>query len=126
MAEILSQSEIDELLSALDSGEFNVTEIQKDIEEKKVKLYDFRRPNKFAKDQLRTMQVIYEIYSRLMASYLSGILRTFCQAEVISVEPQTYYEFINSLPDPVVLGILDFRPLNGSAIMEISDIIFPL
>lgn len=127
MAEILSQSEIDELLSALDSGEFNVTEIQKDIEEKKVKLYDFRRPNKFAKDQLRTMQVIYEIYSRLMASYLSGILRAFCQAEVISVEPQTYYEFINSLPDPVVLGILDFRPLNGSAIMEISpDIAFSI
>lgn len=127
MAEILSQNEIDELLNALDSGELNVTEIQKDTEEKKVKLYDFRRPNKFSKDQLRTMQVIYENYSRLMASYLSGILRSFCQADVISVEPQTYYEFINSLPDPVVLGVMDFRPLSGSAIMEISpDIAFTI
>lgn len=127
MTEILSQNEIDELLNALNSGEFNVTEIQSDIEEKKVKLYDFRRPNKFAKDQLRTMQVIYENYSRLMASYLSGILRSFCQVEVISVEPQTYYEFINSLPDPVVLGILNFRTLSGSTIMEVSpDIAFSI
>lgn len=125
MAEILSQNEIDELLNALKSGEFNVTEIQNESQEKKVSVYDFRRPNKFAKDQLRTMQVIYENYSRLMASYLSGVLRSFCQVEVISVEPQTYYEFINSLPEPVVLGILDFRPLSGSAIMEISpDIAF--
>ena len=97
MAEILSQSEIDELLNALQSGEFNVTDIQKETEEKKVRVYDFRRPHKFAKDQLRTMEVIYENYSRLMASYLSGVLRSFCQVEVISVEPQTYYEFINSL-----------------------------
>lgn len=127
MAEILSQSEIDELLNALSSGEFNVTDIQKETEEKKVRIYDFRRPNKFAKDQLRTMEVIYEYYSRLVSSYLSGILRTFCQAEVISVEPQTYYEFINSLPEPVVLGIIDFRPLDGSAIMEISpDIAFSI
>ncbi len=127
MAEILSQSEIDELLNALSSGEFNVTDIQNETEEKKVRLYDFRRPNKFAKDQLRTMEVIYENYSRLIASYLSGVLRSFCQAEVISVEPQTYYEFINSLPEPVVLGIIDFRPLNGSAIMEISpDIAFSI
>jgi flagellar motor switch protein FliM len=127
MAEILSQSEIDELLNALQSGEFNVTDIQKETEEKKVRVYDFRRPHKFAKDQLRTMEVIYENYSRLMASYLSGVLRSFCQVEVISVEPQTYYEFINSLPEPVVLGIIDFRSLNGSAIMEISpDIAFAI
>lgn len=127
MAEILSQNEIDDLLNALNSGELNVTEIQDDVEEKKVKLYDFRRPDKFAKDQLRTMQVIYENYSRLMASYLSGVLRSYCEVEVISVEPQTYYEFINSLPDPVVLGFLDFRPLSGSAIMEISpDIAFTI
>lgn len=127
MEEILSQNEIDELINALSSGEIEVTDIQSDTEEKKVRLYDFRRPNKFAKDQLRTMQVIYENYSRLMASHLSGVLRSFCQVEVISVEPQTYYEFINSLPDPVVLGILDFRPLNGTAIMEISpDIAFTI
>lgn len=127
MAEILSQNEIDELLNALSSGEINVTDIQSDPEEKKVRLYDFRRPHKFAKDQLRTLQVIYENYSRLMASHLSGVLRSFCQAEVISVEPQTYYEFINSLPDPVVLGILDFRPLDGSAIIELSpDIAFAI
>lgn len=120
MADILSQNEIDELLNALSTGELDAKEIKDESVEKRVKPYDFRRPDKFAKDQLRTMQVIHENYSRLIASYFSGILRSFCQVEVISVEPQTYYEFINSLPDPVVLGIYAFKPLAGSAIIEIS------
>ena len=120
MADILSQNEIDELLNAINSGEFDALKINSEAEDRKIKLYDFRRPDKFAKDHLRTMQVIYENYSRLIASYLSGILRTFCQVDVTSVEPQTYYEFINSLPDPVVLGIFSFKPLAGSAIIEVS------
>ena len=94
--DILSQNEIDELLNAINSGEFDALKINSEAEDRKIKLYDFRRPDKFAKDQLRTMQVIYENYSRLIASYLSGILRTFCQVDVTSAEPQTYYEFINS------------------------------
>ncbi|MGI5850680.1 MAG: flagellar motor switch protein FliM [Clostridiales bacterium] len=120
MAEILSQNEIDELLNALNSGELDALQMNSEAEDRKIKSYDFRRPDKFAKDQLRTMQVIYENYSRLIASYLSGILRSFCQVDVTSVEPQTYYEFINSLPDPAVLGIFRFRPLAGSAIIEVS------
>lgn len=120
MADILSQNEIDELLKALSSGEIDVNEIQEQAHEKKITTYDFRRPNKFAKDQLRTLQIIYENFSRLMASYLSGVLRTYCQVDLVSVEPQTYYEFINSLPDPVILGIIDFKPLKGSIIMEFS------
>lgn len=120
MSDVLSQQEIDELLKALSSGELNINQIKEEAEEKKVRVYDFRRPNKFAKDQLRTLQIIYENFSRLMSSYLSGMLRTYCQVDVVSVEPQTYYEFINSLPDPVMLAIIDFKPLKGSMIMEFS------
>lgn len=127
MTEILSQNEIDELLQALNSGETHVKRTQNGSHKKEVGLYDFRRPHKFSQDQLRTMQVIYDSYSRLMASHLSGVLRSFCQATVVSVEPQAYYEFINSLPDPVVLGIIDFKPLEGSVIIEISpDIAFAI
>mgnify|MGYP000985381333 CR=1 FL=1 len=120
MAEILSQKEIDELLSALNSGEVDVLEIQDQAEENKIKEYDFKRPNKFAKDQLRTLQIIYESFARMMSSYLSGVLRTYCQAEVVSVEPLTYYEFNNSLPDPVILNIITFNPLKGSIMLAIS------
>src|SRR5699024_9688784 len=102
MAEVLSQKEIDELLNALNTGEVDVSDIQDQTVEDKVKDYDFKRPNKFAKDQLRTLEVIHESFARMMSSYLSGALRTYCQAEVASVEPLTYYEFNNSLPDPVV------------------------
>ncbi|WP_129722507.1 flagellar motor switch protein FliM [Xylanivirga thermophila] len=120
MSDVLSQQEIDELLRALNSGEVDVEGIQEQTQEKKVRVYDFRRPNKFAKDQLRTMQIIYENFCRLMSSYLSGTLRAYCQANVVSVEPLTYYEFNNSLPDPVMLGIVGFKPLEGSIMVTMS------
>lgn len=120
VAEVLSQREIDELLAAFMAGEVNINEIKEEAPAKKVSVYDFRRPKKFAKDQLRTLQIIHENFARLMGSYFSAILRTYCQIDLVSVEPQTYGEFINSLPDPVVLGIIDFRPLKGSIILEFS------
>ncbi|MCM8901208.1 flagellar motor switch protein FliM [Caldicoprobacter algeriensis] len=120
MAEVLSQREIDELLAAFMAGAVNINEIKEETPGKKISVYDFRRPKKFAKDQLRTLQIIHENFARLMGSYFSGILRTYCQIDLVSVEPQTYGEFINSLPDPVVLGIIEFRPLKGSIILEFS------
>lgn len=120
VAEVLSQREIDELLAAFMAGEVNINDIKEETREKKISVYDFRRPKKFAKDQLRTLQIIHENFARLMGSYFSGILRTYCQIDLVSVEPQTYGEFINSLPDPVVLGIIEFRPLKGSIILEFS------
>ncbi|MDD3839700.1 MAG: flagellar motor switch protein FliM [Clostridia bacterium] len=117
MSDILSQNEIDELIDLLDSGQVDLSDIEQNENNKKVKVYDFRRPNKFAKDQLRTLQIIHENLSRLLSSYLSGYLRTYCEMNVASVEELTYYEFINSMPDPVVLSIIDM--LNGIMIFEI-------
>jgi len=117
---VLSQKEIDSLLNAWTSGEINVSEIKDLPKEKKIRSYDFRRPHKFSKDQLRTLQMIYENFSRALSSYLSGILRIFCEAEVAAVEPQTYHEFANSLPEIVVLAVVDFNPLKkNSVIIEI-------
>ncbi|NLX71160.1 MAG: flagellar motor switch protein FliM [Clostridiales bacterium] len=120
MSDILSQREIDDLLNAFISGEVSISDIQEQTQEKKISVYDFRRPKKFAKDQLRTLQVIHENMARLLGSYFSGVLRVYCQVELVSVEPQTYSEFINSLPDPVVMSIIEFKPLKGSIILEIS------
>lgn len=120
MGDILSQNEIDELLRALNTGEIDVQQMQSTTQEKKIKSHDFRRPSKFAKDHLKTLHIIHENYARLVTNFLSGYLRTLVQVDVISVEPLSYYEFNNSISNPVVLAIVDFTPLTGSIIFEIA------
>ncbi|MCX7922383.1 MAG: flagellar motor switch protein FliM [Clostridia bacterium] len=120
MGDILSQSEIDELLKALNTGEIDVQQIQTNTQEKKVKNYNFRKPNKFAKDHLKTLQFINESYARLLQTFLSGYLRTLVQVDVITVDPLQYSEFSNSLSNPAILSVVDFTPLSGSIIVEIS------
>lgn len=120
MGDILSQNEIDNLLQALNTGEIDVKEIQTNSHEKKVKLHDFKRPSKFAKDHIRTLQHIHENYSRLVTNFLSGYLRTLVQVEVISVEALQYSEFTNSIANPAILAVVDFSPLSGSIILDLS------
>lgn len=120
MGDILSQNEIDELLKALNTGEIDVHQMQTTTQEKKIKNHDFRRPSKFAKDHLKTLHIINENYARLVTNFLSGYLRTLVQVDVISVEPLQYLEFTNSISNPVVLGVVDFTPLNGQIILEMA------
>ncbi|MCI8804297.1 MAG: flagellar motor switch protein FliM [Clostridiales bacterium] len=122
MSDILSQSEIDALLSALSSGDDNVV-LNNDVEEKKVRTYNFARPSKFGKEQLRTLEVMFESFSRLASSFLTGYLRTATQIEVANAEQVTYNEFSNSLLNPVVLGIIDLGSpiLKGSVILDVSS-----
>lgn len=120
MSEILSQSEIDALLSALSSGSVDANELKQEQTKKKVKVYDFRRPNKFSKDQIHTLHVIFENYTRSLSTYLSAQLRAAIQIEILSVEQLTYEEFIRSIPNPTILNIFSLYPLEGSAIMEIN------
>ncbi|EMS71515.1 flagellar motor switch protein FliM [Ruminiclostridium cellobioparum] len=120
MGDILSQNEIDELLKALTTGDIDVQQIQTTKTEKKVKLHDFKKPPKFANDHKRTLQFINENYARLVQTFLSGYLRSLVQVDVLSVDALQYSEFSNSLANPVVLGIVDFSPLNGSVIFEMD------
>lgn len=120
MSEVLSQNEIDALLSALSSGSVDADELKQEQTKKKVKVYDFRRPNKFSKDQIHTLQVIYENFSRSLGTYMSAQLRAAVQVDVLSVEQLTYEEFIRSIPNPTILNIFSLYPLEGNAIMEIN------
>ncbi|MDE7063184.1 MAG: flagellar motor switch protein FliM, partial [Lachnospiraceae bacterium] len=120
MGEVLSQSEIDNLLQALSSGELDVDEI-KDSEEVQVKNYDFARPSKFSKEHLRTLEIIFEHYGRLLSTNLPVYLRKNIQVEVMSSEAATYSEFSNALSNPVLLGIVDFEPMKGSVILEMAS-----
>lgn len=127
MADVLSQNEIDDLLSALNSGDVDVTEIQEEKSEKKVRKYDFLRPDKFAKEHLRTLEVIHENFSRLLNNFLSGYLRTFIEIEVLNAESLIYSEFANSIANPAILGIIDFTPLEGQIILDFSsDVAFTM
>lgn len=105
MAEVLSQSEIDALLSALSSGELKPEEISKDEEKQKVKVYNFRSPQKFSKDHIRTLELIYDNYSRIISNYLTAQIRSNVKVKIESVEQITYEEFIHSIPNPTILTI---------------------
>jgi len=118
--DVLSQSEIDKLLSALSDGSVSAEEVKADEEQKKIKTYDFRRPDKFSKDQIRTLFMLHESFSRLLNTYLSTHLRTMVNVEVASVEQLTYQEFVQSLANPSVISILAVPPLKGNIIMEIN------
>lgn len=120
MGEVLSQNEIDNLLQALNSGELDVDDM-KDSEEKQVKNYDFARPAKFSKEHLRTLEIIFEHYARLLSTNLPIYLRKNIQVNVMSAEAVTYSEFSNALSNPVLLGIVNFQPLKGSILMELAS-----
>ncbi len=120
MGEVLSQSEIDNLLAALSSGELDADQMQ-DTKEKPVRDYDFSRPAKFSKEHLRTLEIIYEHYGRLISTNLPVYLRKSVQVTVSSSETLTFSEFSNALSNPVILGIVNFHPLNGNILVELSS-----
>lgn len=120
MAEILSQNEIDALLKALSAGEIDAEAVKKEEKKKTVKPYDFRRPNKIAKDQMRTLVMLHENLSRRLGTSLSAYLRTMVQMEVASVDQMTYEEFTRSLPNPTVINILYIKRLEGNVILEFT------
>jgi flagellar motor switch protein FliM len=120
MSDVLSQSEIDNLLAALSSGEVDAEEMKKEGEKQSVKDYDFARPSKFSKEHLRTLEIIFEHYGRLLSTNLPVFLRKNIQVEVMNSEAVTYMEFSNALSNPVLLGIIDFAPLKGNIIMEMA------
>lgn len=121
MGEVLSQSEIDNLLKALSTGELDVEEMKESSAEVKVKNYDFKRPAKFSKEHLRTLELIFDHYGRLLSTNLPVYLRRNVQVSVATSETVTFSEFSNALANPVVLAIINFRPLPGDIIIELTS-----
>jgi flagellar motor switch protein FliM len=123
MAEVLSQDEIDQLLSAISAGEISTEEVHAPKDQRKIKIYDFKRPDKFSKDQIRTVSIMHETFARLTTTSLSAQLRSLVHVHVASVDQLTYEEFIRSIPNPTTLAVVDMDPLKGSAILEIDPAI---
>lgn len=118
MAEVLSQREIDALLSALSSGDLEPDELQVEDEKQKVKLHDFRRPKKFTKDHIRTLELIHDNYGRIISTYLTAQIRTSVKVKIETIQQFTYEEFIHSVSNPTVLTIFTMPPLEGSILFE--------
>ncbi|MCF7935517.1 MAG: flagellar motor switch protein FliM [Synergistales bacterium] len=118
--EVLSQEEIDSLLQAVSSGSVDIDDIGTEEEEDKVKIYDFRRPDKFSKDQLRAIQMIHESFARQLTTMLSTMVRSMVSTEVVSVDQLTYDEVVRSLVHPTTIAVLEMYPLSGNAIMEVN------
>jgi len=142
MAEILTQAEIDSLLESVSSGEVEGVG-QPDDEgaalpnipmegglpppQKRISLYDFKRPNRISKDQLRTLRNLHEKLARNMSSSMSAYLRVITDVTLISVDQMTYGEFLMSLPDPTSFNIISMEPLEGNSVLEFNpSLVFPI
>ncbi len=122
MGDVLSQEEIDRLLRAYSDGELDA-ENMKEEPDVRVVDYDFRRPSKFSKEHLRTLEIIFEHYGRLLSTNLPVYFRKTVQVEVLNSEAVTFLEFSNSLINPVLLGVVDMEPLGGNVILEMASTI---
>ncbi|MCK5200101.1 MAG: flagellar motor switch protein FliM, partial [Spirochaetales bacterium] len=123
MNEVLSQDEIDQLLTAISTGEIETEAVSQTQEQRKIKIYDFKRPDKFSKEQIRTVSIMHETFARLTTTAMSAQLRSLVNVHVASVDQLTYEEFIRSIPNPTTLGIINMDPLKGSAVLEIDPAI---
>ena len=91
----------------------------------KIKIYDFRRPDKFSKDQIRTIEMMHESFARHFGADLSGYIRTIAELSVTSVKQLTYSEYVEKIPNPTSIAVFSLEPLKGLAIFEINpSIIF--
>lgn len=129
MADILSQEEIDALLDVVDDEDGDVFESSSDssVSQRQVTLYDFKRPNRVSKEQLRAFRGIHDKMARSLASQISSIMRSIVEIQLHSVDQMTYGEFLMSLPNPTSFNVFSIKPLEGSGVIEINpSIAFPM
>jgi flagellar motor switch protein FliM len=133
VSDILSQEEVDALLAAVSAGgesdlagaaagsaEGGGGEEAAAVSDKTLSLYDFRRPDRVSKDQMRTLQNLHESYARQFSTTLTNFLRTFVEIELVSVDQLTFSEFVMSISNPSCIYVFKMEPLEGNAIMEIN------
>jgi flagellar motor switch protein FliM len=125
--EVLSQNEVDALLSAVSEVSMDLTTEAEHSSAPEVNIYDFKRPERVSKDQMRALETHHEVMARNLGATLSGYLRTIVDCKLTTVEQLTYSEFIMSLPNPTCFNVLTAEPLEGKLVLEINpSIVFPI
>jgi flagellar motor switch protein FliM len=130
MADILSQEEIDALLDVVDDeGDEALEETAEEsfYPQRQITLYDFKRPNRVSKEQLRAFRGIHDKMARSLSSQISAIMRSIVEIQLHSVDQMTYGEFLMSLPNPTSFNVFSMKPLEGNGVLEINpSIAFPM
>jgi len=133
LSDVLDQSEVDALLAAVDTGQVQQTDATPNIFGSKgksqvdVQVYDFKRPERVSKDQMRALEALHEGFGRNFGAAISGYLRTIIEVSVAHIEQLTYSEFVHSLPNPTCYNLLKAEQLDGQLCLEISPlIIYPI
>jgi len=127
MADILSQEEIDALLEVVEEEGDTLASEGESNDTRQVILYDFKRPNRVSKEQLRAVKGIHDKMARNLASQISSIMRSIVEIQLHSVDQMTYGEFLMSLPSPTSFNVFSIKPLDGNCIIEINpSIAFPM
>src|SRR5437016_8424838 len=134
MTDVLDQSEVDALLAAVDAGQVHAKADSapsvfgsRGVNHVEVQTYDFKRPERVSKDQMRALEALHEGFGRNFGAALSGYLRTIVEVNVANIEQLTYSEFIHSLPNPTCFNLLKAEQLDGQLCLEISPlIIYPI
>lgn len=131
MADVLSQSEVESLLAALDprlQGAVPSKQARRsDDMHSQISVYDFKRPERVSKEQMRAFQALHDGFSREFGAGLSGMLRSIVEVKLISVDQLTYSEFVFSLENPTCFNLLESEGLDGHIILDLNpSIIFPI
>jgi len=133
--DVLSQAEVESLLSSLDSGSASAAAPSRSAgrpdaqgrPREKITAYDFKRPERVGKDQMRALQTLYEGFGRNFGAQLSTLLRSIVDVKLTSVDQLTYSEFVFSLENPTCFNLLKAEPLEGHLILDINpSILYPI
>ncbi|HEX3601366.1 MAG TPA: flagellar motor switch protein FliM, partial [Lacipirellulaceae bacterium] len=128
--DVLSQSEVESLLSAMDAREADViadAATSRIRHREKVSPYDFKRPERVGKEQMRSLQTMHEAFGRNFGASLSALLRTIVELKLTSVDQLTYSEFVFSLENPTCFNLINAAPLEGQLILDINlSLLFPI
>ncbi|MEA4883657.1 MAG: flagellar motor switch protein FliM [Clostridia bacterium] len=123
MTEVLTQEEINALLTQFSKTDEAVEPREGAIDGKTYRVYDFKRPNRFSRDQLRTIHMLHETFARYFATTLSAHLRTPVKVTLTDVQQRIYDEYMSSMRAPAVLYVFTPEPLDGQAVMEFNPYI---
>jgi flagellar motor switch protein FliM len=129
-SDVLSQAEVESLLSAMDSRDSEViadAATSRLKQREKISPYDFKRPERVGKEQMRALQTRHEAFGRNFGAALSALLRTIVELKLTSVDQLTYSEFVFSLENPTCFNLINASPLEGQLILDINlSLLFPI
>ena len=133
--DVLSQAEVESLLSAMAAGAEAAAGCRRrrpaagrcPRRREKITPYDFKRPERVGKEQMRALQTLHEGFGRNFGAGLSALLRSIVEVKLTSVDQLTYSEFVFSLENPTCFNLLKAEPLEGNLILDINpSILYPI